>query len=610
MWDQIKESTGWQNVNFLTFPKVGLFFLWSTFDAQTLNLRCMRFVLSCILICFGSQLVAQQTVDDFFEKADNFFKRNVSDGLVDYTLIKNDPVMLNELVSMISETNSEELSAQNRKAFLINAYNILVIKGVCDHYPTKSVMDVPGFFKKKAFPWYGGTITLDKLEHELIQPKLDARVHFALVCGARTCPPLRKAAYRPGILDIQLDSVRYKTINAPNWFIIDYFNEQIMYPELLDWYEADFTKEQMEMRDYINQFRKEALDTDYDFEETYYDWTLNDSKLAGTFELPTFKSGRTPPEGWEPGKQMGEGYDHPNAGPNAKRNQRERAKAQQEEAERVQPRDGGKSNITTYTPSALLQKDQLEVKLFNNIYTQTAWFNGDGDFTELNGRQTYHTTLLSVLLGSSESARVNVGFDMNLKGTRVESDPKASPLNVFKFEDNSTNRWELASLGPKVKFSPFAKLKRLSIQSSFWIPVASDMEGTPWLDWQRLTWWNQIFFDKSVGDHWQFFTEADLMLRIPQNKETGMQFFTPLSAFVSYFPSNKATVYAMYQFGPQQQFTPNYSDSDGAYYMQYGFGGKYQLTKSLEIEVLFSDFFLGLAQGAGETYNVGLRYLR
>lgn len=564
------------------------FFPLPTFAPHYRNSDYMRLIAVILMFTLSAVAMAQRPVDTFFDQADNFFKRNVSAGLVDYTLIKNDPVKLNELVSLISEVNQEELAVDDRKAFLINAYNILVIDGICKEYPVNSVMDIDGFFKKKKHAWYGGTITLDDIEFKLLQPSTDDRLHFALVCAAKTCPPLMEGAYLPANIDKQLTAARYQTLNDASWIIIDNPNTQILFPELLEWYEHDFTGEKMEIRDYVNLYRKHALDMDYDFEDTYYDWTLNDSKLAGKFAMPQFPPGK--------GQYVPPG-DETTTGTNSNKNKRK-------------GNDEGASNVRTYTPSVLLKKDQVEVKLFNNLYTQTAWFNSDGDHTPTGGRDNYHTTLLQVLLGTTESARVNWGIDVNLKGTRSDTASDASPLNVFKFEDNATNRWELASVGAKVKFAPFKELKRLSVQSTLWIPVANDLEGTPWLDWNRLTWWNQFFFDKPIGEHFQIFTEADVMVRIPRDQNTGLQFFMPVSLFTSYFPTNKSTVYGMFQYAPTQQYDPEFKNAAGAYYMQYGVGTKYQVTKSLEVEFLFTDFFTGVAQGAGETYNIGIRYLR
>ena len=46
---------------------------------------------------------------------------------------------------------------------------------------------------------------MNQIEHEQIRPKfVEPRVHFALVCAAVGCPPLRSEAYDPSRLDQQL----------------------------------------------------------------------------------------------------------------------------------------------------------------------------------------------------------------------------------------------------------------------------------------------------------------------------------------------------------------------------------------------------------------------
>ena len=40
------------------------------------------------------------------------------------------------------------VSAAERKAFYLNAYNLMVIGAVVEQYPLTSVMKVPGFFDK------------------------------------------------------------------------------------------------------------------------------------------------------------------------------------------------------------------------------------------------------------------------------------------------------------------------------------------------------------------------------------------------------------------------------------------------------------------------------
>ena len=70
-------------------------------------------------------------------------------------------------------------------------------------------------------------------------------------------------------------------------------------------------------------------------------------------------------------------------------------------------------NLNTYTPSVLLSKGQLEVKLFNNFYTQTAYFDNKSRKIDV-GRQNYLGSFIQVLYGFSDNNRLNLGFDILL----------------------------------------------------------------------------------------------------------------------------------------------------------------------------------------------------
>lgn len=258
-----------------------------------------------------------------------------------------------------------------------------------------------------------------------------------------------------------------------------------------------------------------------------------------------------------------------------------------------------KQNLNSYTPSVLLSKGQVEVKLFNNLYTQKEWFNGNSE-KEFVGRQTFMANHVQLLYGFGS---VNLGFDVNIRSVSLDT-TNTSPFEVFKFESNNNARTTIGSIGPKIKFSPFKSLDKLSVQSSFWIPVSKDMEGTPWIAWQKLTWWTQIFYDQRLSDKFNLFSEIDFLVRIKTDQNSKSHVSTPLSAFFSYFPGSKSTVYLSAQYAPLLS-------SDGySFYAQAGVGVKLQVFPSFEVEVSASDFFAGKNQGAGGTVNLGLRYLK
>lgn len=260
------------------------------------------------------------------------------------------------------------------------------------------------------------------------------------------------------------------------------------------------------------------------------------------------------------------------------------------------------SNVQSYTPSVLLDIKQVDIQFFNNVYSQTGYRDVKGQFVESGRRETYYSGLIQGLYGLDKNRRINVGFDLNIKSVLLDTN-YLSPFNVLKFENHQTARSEiLTSLGPKIKFLPFKK-SRISIQSALWIPVQQNLEGNPWLDYQRFTSWTQFFYDKTYNGKYQLFLEGDILARIGTDFDVNtFETRIPISVFGSYFPTSKSTVYLMAQAVPTVSNLPNY-------YAQVGAGVKYQLFNSLNLELLYSNFVAGINNGAGQTYNVGLRYI-
>ena len=138
--------------------------------------------------------------------------RSVSDiaGVrVDYGALKGSAEW-RAVVASLSASAPAQLSDRNEKlAFWINAYNILAIDVVVKNHPVASIKDVGSFFtpvwKKPAGQIGGETVTLDRIEHEILRPMGEPRVHAAIVCASLSCPPLRREPYRADRLDEQLD---------------------------------------------------------------------------------------------------------------------------------------------------------------------------------------------------------------------------------------------------------------------------------------------------------------------------------------------------------------------------------------------------------------------
>lgn len=235
----------------------------------------MKKYIAILFLAFTTFLNAQN-LNSFLSKTDDFLKANVSNGKVDYQKIKTDAASLNELVETISKMDVSKENANAQKAFLINAYNLLLIKGIIAKYPVKSPMDIAGLFDKITHTIAGKKHTLNDIENKLIRAKYnDARIHFVLVCGALGCPPIINTVYKPETLEEQLNKQAKIALNNPAFIKVNAGSKKVELSQIFEWYKGDFITKGKNEIDYINQFRDAKIDEKSKISYYPYDWTLN-----------------------------------------------------------------------------------------------------------------------------------------------------------------------------------------------------------------------------------------------------------------------------------------------------------------------------------------------
>ena len=256
--------------------------------------------------------------------------------------------------------------------------------------------------------------------------------------------------------------------------------------------------------------------------------------------------------------------------------------------------DLGGSVIQNLTPSKLIAKGQWDLKLFNNFFTQD-----DSTFESEQGvRQNFFTSTLEVFTGVSDTRRVNVGV---IAEYRINS-------RAFTPGGEMFGRSGLSSIAPSIKIVPFKNVGNFSLLSSLSIPLFGnevDDDGV-FLDQKGFTWQNRFFFDYTFpGKKWQIFSELNTEFNFGDQEESFANNSLNLvpGVFLSYFPSSKFTISTLVQHNQRldlgNDFTQNFTAVGG--------GAKYQLTKELNIEVLYTNFVRGENTGLGETFNLGLR---
>jgi hypothetical protein len=235
----------------------------------------MKKQFALLIIAFIAIKGFSQDLNTFFNKTDAFLKTHVSNGKVAYSKIHENQDGLNNILKLAEGISVSKTDAHNYQAFWINAYNLSVIKGIIDNYPTNSPLDNAGFFDKTTYSLAGKQITLNDIEHKLLRGNFnDARFHFVLVCGAVGCPPLISEAYMPNALTDQLDTQTKIALNG-SFLKVNTKKKRVQASQIMEWYKGDFTMNGQSEIDFINKYRTEQLDNTYKLSYFPYDWRLN-----------------------------------------------------------------------------------------------------------------------------------------------------------------------------------------------------------------------------------------------------------------------------------------------------------------------------------------------
>lgn len=224
---------------------------------------------------------AEETVDH--NLYGELLNEYVENGMVDYQGFKTDEVKLDQYLKILEKTNINELSRDEQFAFYVNAYNAWTIKLILSGYPgIESIKDLGNIFKspweKKIVRVNGDVITLDDVEHNILRAQFkDPRVHFAVNCASKSCPPLISEPYRGSTLDQQLDQSTRAFINDPD---SNYLKGNKLYvSRIFKWFSEDFNDDVIGffLKYAEGDFKKTLEEKKDDLKIKYlpYDWSLN-----------------------------------------------------------------------------------------------------------------------------------------------------------------------------------------------------------------------------------------------------------------------------------------------------------------------------------------------
>lgn len=190
---------------------------------------------------------------------------------------------------------------EERLAFWTNLYNALVIDAVIEFGVGKSVRDDTGFFRRAAYTIGGRRYSADDIEHGILRgnrrhfhraipfppfapddPRLaysmreiDRRVHCALVCASRSCPPI--GVYEAERIDEQLDLASASFVNGGA--VRGGEDGRVLLSEIFKWYAGDFGGRigvvEFVLRYLDDGAAREGLEDGVRIGYQEYDWALN-----------------------------------------------------------------------------------------------------------------------------------------------------------------------------------------------------------------------------------------------------------------------------------------------------------------------------------------------
>lgn len=195
------------------------------------------------------------------------------EGKVDYKGFLADKAKLQAYLDELAAHPAEKGWPRNEKlAYWINAYNAFTVKLILDHYPVSSITKI-----HDGKPWDvkwinlgGKTYSLNNIEHDIIRPGFDEpRIHFAVNCAARSCPPLLNRAWTADNLGRYLGQQARSFINNPQYNEIG--QDAVQISRIFEWYAGDFG----DIINYLNQYADTKIRQDAQVSYKEYDWALN-----------------------------------------------------------------------------------------------------------------------------------------------------------------------------------------------------------------------------------------------------------------------------------------------------------------------------------------------
>ncbi|MAE97212.1 MAG: DUF547 domain-containing protein [Deltaproteobacteria bacterium] len=250
----------------------------------------LRFLLPCLLAMVLAP--ASATADEWrlYSELLGRHTRETDDlaqTRVDYEALRKDEAW-SELIAQVAATDPGALGSRDaRLAYWINLYNLFAIDVVVRGRPEESIRDLGGRLFNRVWDQPAGRVggrsySLGEIEHEILRPLGDPRIHGAIVCASHSCPPLAREPYRAETLDDQLTANLRRWLGHPGKGLrVDRKARTLHLSSIFDWFGDDF-RTQGGVRAFVARYAPSAeaswlatAGREARIRYLDYDWSLN-----------------------------------------------------------------------------------------------------------------------------------------------------------------------------------------------------------------------------------------------------------------------------------------------------------------------------------------------
>ena len=255
------------------------------------------FLVFLVIGCKASTIFDTKVEEAYNQSLGKFVEEKT--GFVDYSSWVKDRGALDAYIEwgagMLAVEVYSEWSRSEKISFWVNLYNALTIQAILNHYPVDSIREIEGVWDKRLVSVMGDPISLNEIEHNVLRKEFEEpRIHYALVCAARSCPPLRNELFTKNKLTDQLLDQQKRFFSKKENFQFDAKTGVLKLSALLDWYKTDFIgglttpsvsqwSDEMKKKTLILYLQKNSKegwklnDSVPEIRYSNYDWALNEA---------------------------------------------------------------------------------------------------------------------------------------------------------------------------------------------------------------------------------------------------------------------------------------------------------------------------------------------